>query len=140
MVGLVIVTHDDLGAALLRTAERILSTQAEGVQLVTVDWNDPLEQIESRVRSAVRAVMTDSGVVVLTDMFGGTPSNISLAFVGEGPIAGVTGVNLPMLLVYFNHRDEFDYIEMARHMKKRAIESIVCSLDVLPDLHVKTGG
>ena len=140
MVGLVVVTHGNLGEALLETAEHILNRPLEQVTRVTVEWNDPLDEIEKKVRRAVKTVMGGEGVVVVTDMFGGTPSNISLAFVGEGPIAVVTGVNLPMVLVFFNHQHEYDYQQLALHMKKRGRDSIVSSLDVLPDLHVVSRG
>lgn len=140
MIGLVLVTHGQLGKALLDTARHILNQECEHVTQVTVEWNDPLESTEKKVRKAVKEVLTDDGVIVLTDMFGGTPSNISLAFVGEGPIAVVTGVNLPMVLAFFNHRDGYDYKDLARLMKKRGAESILSSLDVLPDVHVLTRG
>lgn len=136
MIGLVIVTHGNLGQVLLETAEEITGIKAGRVLAVEVCWNDPVDVIESRVRKAINEVMGEKGVIVVTDMFGGTPSNISLAFVGEGPIAVITGVNLPMLMCFLNHQDEMDYVELVRHMKKRGIDSIVSSLDVLPDLHM----
>ena len=136
MLGLVVVTHGNLGETMLETAQTITGIHAERVALVEVSWNDPMDEIESKVREAIQKVMTDQGVIIVTDMFGGTPSNVSLAFVGEGPIAVVTGVNLPMFMVFLNHQDSMDYTEMARHMKKRGVDSIMSSLDVLPDLHL----
>ncbi len=135
MVGLVIVTHGELGRVMLETAQAIVQKPLPDVPVVSVDWRAPVPEIQETIRAAIRKVRDAEGVIIVTDMFGGTPSNISLSFIDEGPIVVLTGLNLPMLVVYFNYRDRMDYQTLARHMKKRAIESIVCSLDLVPEIH-----
>lgn len=135
MVGLVVVTHGSLGEALVETAETIMGRKIPQVALVSVHWQAPVSDIQRAIRDAIRKVMGPDGVIIVTDMFGGTPSNISLSFLGEGPIAVLTGVNLPMLMVYWNYWETMDYRALAQHMKNRAIASIVCSLDVMPEVH-----
>jgi PTS system mannose-specific IIA component len=96
MVGLVVATHGRLAEELLRTAQGIVGPieQCEGV---TVGAESSMEDARARLGEAVKRVDTGDGVLVLTDMFGGTPANLALTFLDE-KLEVVTGVNLPMLL------------------------------------------
>jgi len=97
MVGLVVATHGELAAALLRTAEGIVGPVERAVA-VSVDARTSVEEARARLATAIHKVGEDGeGVLVLTDMFGGTPANLALTFLEE-QIEVVTGVNLPMLL------------------------------------------
>jgi PTS system mannose-specific IIA component len=97
MVGLVVATHGELAAELLRTAEGIVGPVERAVA-VSVDAHTSVEEARARLATAIHKVGTDGeGVLVLTDMFGGTPANLALTFLEE-QIEVVTGVNLPMLL------------------------------------------
>ena len=97
MVGLVVATHGQLAAELLRTAESIVG-QVPSASAVSVDSTTSVEEARARLATAIHRVGTDGeGVLVLTDMFGGTPSNLALTFLDE-QIEVVTGVNLPMLM------------------------------------------
>jgi PTS system mannose-specific IIA component len=97
MVGLVIATHGELAAVLLRTAEEIVGPVAQAAA-VSVDAHTSVEDARARLATAIHKVGGDGeGVLVLTDMFGGTPANLALTFLEE-QIEVVTGVNLPMLL------------------------------------------
>jgi PTS system mannose-specific IIA component len=97
MVGLVVATHGALAAELLRTAEGIVGPIAQAA-VVSVDAQTSVEDARARLATAIHKVGGDGeGVLVLTDMFGGTPANLALTFLDE-QIEVVTGVNLPMLL------------------------------------------
>jgi PTS system mannose-specific IIA component len=97
MVGLVIATHGQLAAELLRTAEGIVGP-VPAAAAVSVDSSTSVEEARARLAAAIHQVGTDAeGVLVLTDMFGGTPANLALTFLDE-QIEVVTGVNLPMLM------------------------------------------
>jgi PTS system mannose-specific IIA component len=97
MVGLVVATHGELAAELLRTAEGIVGAVERAVA-VSVDARTSVEEARARLATAIHKVGGDGeGVLVLTDMFGGTPANLALTFLEE-QIEVVTGVNLPMLL------------------------------------------
>lgn len=97
MVGIVIITHGNLGAELIRAAEMIKG-RMEGVNFVSVDAIKGVEDLKKEITSSIKKVDAGEGVLILTDLFGGTPSNISLSFLKEGKVEVVTGVNLPMLL------------------------------------------
>ena len=97
MVGLVVATHGQLAAELLRTAESIVGP-VPGSAAVSIDSSSPVEEARARLATAIHKVGADGeGVLVLTDMFGGTPANLALTFLDE-QIEVVTGVNLPMLM------------------------------------------
>lgn len=96
MIGLVVATHGRLGEELLRTAEEIVGAIPRA-RAVCVSAGRPVEQARDELEEAIRAVDEGQGTLVLTDMFGGTPANLALAFLGSS-VEVLTGVNLPMLL------------------------------------------
>ena len=95
--GVLIVAHGDLAEVLARLVEKILGAAA-GIQTVSVGWDDDVESARRRVREALEKAEKGRGVLVLTDMFGGTPTNVALPFLKEHNVEIVTGVNLPMLV------------------------------------------
>ncbi len=101
--GVVLVTHVDYGAGLLRAAETILGPLADCAS-IQVDAGLDVAETVSRLKEAVGLLDKGNGVIVLTDMFGGTPTNLSLSLLGSGSIEVVTGVNLPMVLKVFESR------------------------------------
>ena len=105
MVGIVLVTHGKLGQELLRTAEGIVG-QLCGACAVSIDTQDAMDQIREKMAQAIGSVDQGDGVLVLTDMFGGTPANLALTFLDERRVEVVTGVNLPMLLKLGTTRDD----------------------------------
>ena len=96
MVGLVVATHGKLAEELLRTAEGIVG-RLEQCEAVTVVSSSSMEEARARLADAIHRVDAGDGVLVLTDMFGGTPANLALTFLDE-KVEVVTGVNLPMIL------------------------------------------
>ncbi|MFW5486971.1 MAG: PTS sugar transporter subunit IIA [Desulfovibrio sp.] len=96
-VGLLVVTHKDYGQALLEAAELIMG-DAPDVKTVGVEASTEVDAIITRIQEAVREADKGHGVLVLTDMFGGTPTNLSLSLLNKQNLEVVTGVNMPMLL------------------------------------------
>ncbi len=95
-IGIVIITHGNLGEALLDTCSMITGESGR-ITSISVQAGDDVEDTRDRIASAIDGVKGDKGVILVVDMFGGTPSNISLSFLGGDDIEVVTGVNLPML-------------------------------------------
>lgn len=96
-IGIVIVTHGKLGVALLDTCSMITGESA-GITSISVQAGDDVENTRDRIAEAIGQVRGSKGVILLVDMFGGTPSNISLSFLSAEDVEVVTGVNLPMLI------------------------------------------
>ena len=97
MIGVVVVTHGQLATELVNAAETIVGDLPR-FAAVSIGWHDAVELAREEIAQAVTRVDSGSGVIVLTDMFGGTPSNLAITFLAEGRVEVVTGVNLPMLL------------------------------------------
>ncbi len=104
MVGVVLVTHPNLGDEFVRSAELICG-KLPSVATVSIDTRKGVEELRRGIAEAIRRVDSGEGVLILTDMFGGTPSNMSLAFLKEGRVEVLTGLNLPMLIKISNCRE-----------------------------------
>lgn len=98
MVGVLILAHDGLGAALVASATHMLGRAPDNLREIGVTGPDEPEAIFERVRAALRALDTGDGVLVLTDIYGATPCNVAARLLERGRVEGVSGVNLPMLL------------------------------------------
>jgi len=129
MIGLVVVCHEDMAAGLVKAAEMIVG-KIEAVATVSVKQESAPELLRDEIQTAIKKVDRKKGVMLFTDMFGGTPSNIALAFLGEA-IEVVTGVNLSMLIKFANHRDEKALPELARLVQEAAQKSVVIASQML---------
>ena len=129
MIGLVVVCHEDMGPELVKAAEMIVG-KIEAVTTVSVKQESAPEQLREEIEAAIKKVDRKQGVMLFTDMFGGTPSNIALAFLGDS-IEVVTGVNLSMLIKFANHRDEKSLMELAKRVQEAAQKSIVIASQML---------
>ena len=129
MIGLVVVCHGEMGTELLRAAEMIVG-KIEGAVAVSVRQDTAPDGLRDEIEGAIRTVDRKKGVILFTDMFGGTPSNIALAFLGESAEV-VTGVNLAMLIKFANHRDDKDLPELARLVQEAGQKSIVIASQML---------
>ena len=98
MIGIVVVTHSGLGEALIEAAESIMEGNLGGATAVSVDLKQSAEDMRKKISGGIKKVDKGRGVLILTDMFGGTPSNLSLSFLEEGRIEVLTGVNLPLVI------------------------------------------
>jgi len=129
MIGLVVVCHEDMAAELVKAAEMIVG-KIESVAAVGIKQDSAPETLMDEVQQAIKKVDRKKGVMLLTDMFGGTPSNIALAFLGE-TVEVVTGVNLSMLIKFANHRDEKSLPELAALVQDAAQKSIIIASQML---------
>ena len=97
MIGVVVVSHGRLADEFVAAAEHVLGPQ-EQMRAVAIGPNDDMEERRTDIIDAVRAVERGDGVVILTDMFGGTPSNLAISVINQVKIEVIAGVNLPMLI------------------------------------------
>src|SRR4030043_2222325 len=113
MVGVVVVTHCHLGKELISAAELVVGEELKQFQSVSIDPKEGSEEIREKIIAAIRKVEGGQGILILTDMYGGTPSNISLSFLEEKKIEEITGVHLPMLLKLATNQDDMDLESLA---------------------------
>jgi PTS system mannose-specific IIA component len=124
MVGLVLATHSQLAEEFLRASEMIIGPLRNALA-VSITKEDSVENIRARIRQAIEAVGSDGeGVVIMTDLFGGTPANIGLSFLEPSQIEVLTGVNLPMVLKFFNSQEDLALAELAAMLKAYGQQSI----------------
>jgi PTS system mannose-specific IIA component len=129
MLGIVIVTHGLLGQEMLKTAEFIVGS-LDACASVSIDGLKGPDTLRASIEQAVNGVDRGRGVLILTDMFGGTPSNLSLSFLDEGKIEVLTGVNLPMLLKAVQLRKS-PLAEAAQSISEHARNSITVAGELL---------
>lgn len=129
MIGLVLVTHAGLATALKLSAEMIVGT-IEGCVTVEVAPDEIADDIMARVVAAVESVQSD-GAIIMTDLFGGTPSNMAMSFLKEGCIEVVTGVNLPMLIEFCSRRERMPVAELAADLYRTGREGIIVAGELL---------
>ena len=105
MLGLLVVTHGRLAEVLVEAATTIVG-EVESLEAVSIGWDDDVTEARKRVEDAVHRLGGDDGVLILTDMFGGTPTNIALSLLENGRVEVVTGVNLPMIIKFTDLREQ----------------------------------
>lgn len=130
MIGVVVVAHFKLAREMVAATELIVGKQNQ-FMYVDIFPDEEVEQIKSRVVQAIKGVNAGDGVMILTDMFGGTPSNISLSFLEEGKVEVVTGVNLPMLIKLVTYRQDKKLTELAEFISNYGKKNIYLATDVL---------
>jgi PTS system mannose-specific IIA component len=126
------MTHYALGQEFLNALQQIVP-EDPGFRAVSIDPSQPVDEMRKAIADELRAVDTGVGVLVLTDMFGGTPSNISLSFMQEHRVEVVTGVNLPMLIKLATLREEKPLEELAAFIKEYGQRNISLASEILPD-------
>jgi len=107
MIGLVLVTHGRLAEEFLAALEHVVGKQ-EATRTICIGPDDDMEMRREEIQDVVREVDSGKGVIILTDMFGGTPSNLSISMMEQGRIEVIAGVNLPMLIKLASVRDSDD--------------------------------
>ncbi len=130
MIGILIVTHKELAEAFKAVWDLILGSQ-ERIVAVSLDPNDPPEASRQQIQRGLAQVNNGTGVVILTDMLGGTPSNLTLSFLQEGKVEVVTGVNLPMLMKLANLREGQDLRQVALALAQSGQKGITVASEVL---------
>ena len=131
MIGIVIVTHSQLGEAMIEAAEFILGSRPESVVFVSIDLNENAKKLRQKIAKGIKQVNKNKGVLILTDMFGGTPSNLSYSFLDEGNIEVLSGVNLPILIRAINIRGKMDFSEIAKTLEVHGKKSISLASRIL---------
>ena len=119
MIGLLIVTHRDLGREFLNAAEFIVGG-IDAADAVAINQSSDSEKLRKVIADKVKALDRGHGVLILTDMFGGTPSNLSLSFLKEEMVEVLTGVNLPMVIAIVQNRTQNKLSELAEKAQKAA--------------------
>ena len=129
LVGVVVVTHGQLATELVNAAEMIVG-ELSGFVVVSIGWHDDVETAREAIAAAIARVARPAGVIVLTDMFGGTPANLGLPFLAEQQVEVITGVNLPMLIKLAKASGE-DLLELARRLCEHGRTAIRVASDLL---------
>lgn len=122
-VGGVIVSHGQVANELLAAAETVVGNLSH-IAAVSIGWHDDVEAAKAEIERAIKQVSQGNGVLVMTDMFGGTPTNISAMFLKEKEVEIVTGVNLPMVIKLATHNKETTLDEMAKAVEEQGKNSI----------------
>lgn len=131
MVGALIVTHGNLAFELLNAARQI-EADVTGIEAVPLDWSDSVEVAREKIAAALERTGRNGSVIIFTDMFGGTPSNISLSFLERGRIEIVTGVNLPMIVKFAMVKEEAkDVATLAHVICEKGSKAIRVASDLL---------
>jgi PTS system mannose-specific IIA component len=129
-VGVVIVTHGQLATELLNAAEMIVG-DLPGFAAVSIGWHDDVRVAREDLAAAVGRVQREAGVLILTDMFGGTPSNLGMSFLEPGRVEVVTGVNLAMLIKLARLKEPASLIDLARALCADGRGAIQVASDLL---------
>ncbi|CAN5574252.1 MAG: PTS sugar transporter subunit IIA [Pyrinomonadaceae bacterium] len=122
-VGGVIVSHGQVANELLAAAETVVGDLSH-ITAVSIGWHDDVELAKDEVARAVKTVSQGVGVLVMTDMFGGTPTNISAMFLKENEVEIVTGVNLPMVIKLATYSEETTLSDLAKEVEDQGKQSI----------------
>ena len=124
MIGIIIVTHGNLALELKSAMEHILGVQ-KNIEIICISSDDDLDEIKK--------IDNNNGIVMLTDMFGGTPSNLAISFLKTGKIEIISGVNLPMLVKLIGLRDSNDLSGVAQETKDSAQKYISIASEILSE-------
>src|SRR5438034_3873195 len=130
MIGVVVVTHGQLAIELVNAAEMVVGDLPQ-FTAVSIGWHDDVNDAREEIAQAIERVAADSGVLMLTDMFGGTPSNLGMTFLATDKVEVITGVNLPMLIKLAGLRSSSDLIGVAREMRDHGRSAIWLASDLL---------
>ena len=131
MIGIVVVTHCQLGEALIGAAEFIIGSRPESLESVSIDLSQNADKLRTKIAQGIKKVEGQEGVLILTDMFGGTPSNLSYSFLEEGHIEVLSGVNLPILIQAANDRKKMKLDQLAASLETFGKKSISLASGIL---------
>ena len=131
MIGVLVVTHCQLGDALLEAADFILGERPDAMEAVSIDLNENADKLRNKIADGLKRLKSDDGILILTDMFGGTPSNLSYSFLEEGRIEVISGVNLPILIRAASARKNQSLPELAANLEAFGKKSISLASGIL---------
>jgi PTS system mannose-specific IIA component len=130
MIGVVVVTHGQLATELVNAAETIVGDLPH-FAAVSIGWHEDVQDAREAIAAAIERVSRPGGVLLATDMFGGTPSNLGITFLKEDAVEIVTGVNLPMLIKAANLPDGRRLTDVARMLREHGRNAIWVASDLL---------
>jgi mannose PTS system EIIA component len=130
MIGVVVVTHGQLARELLNAAETIVGDLPR-FTAVSIGWHEDTQDARDEIAQAIGRVQQGDGVLILTDMFGGTPANLAMTFLGQDKVEVITGVNLPMLIKLAGLAEQPDLLAVAREMREQGRNAIWVASDLL---------
>ena len=130
LVGALVVTHGQLGQELVSAAQAIVG-EISYIAAVSIGWNDDVDESKKKIEQVVAEVDQGKGVIILTDMFGGTPSNLSLPLLKRNELEIVTGVNLPMVIKVANQSGTDSLSELVTQVKKQGQSHISIASELL---------
>jgi len=122
-VGGIIISHGQVANELLAAAEAVVGDQSH-ITAVSIGWHDDVGMAKDEISRAIEQVSDGNGVLLLTDMFGGTPTNIAAMFLKENEVEIVTGVNLPMVIKLASVNTEMSLHELAQEIEDQGKEAI----------------
>lgn len=132
MIGKLILTHGGLARELLSAAQTI-SGRLAAFEAVSLDWNDGLDEAKAQIAAALQRLDEGEGVLILTDMYGGTPCNVASLFYQPGKVEILTGVNLPMVLrLACQNVEDGGLSKMARRLQEKGQQSLCLVSDKVP--------
>jgi mannose PTS system EIIA component len=123
MIGGVIVSHGKLAEELLNALTIILG-EAVNIEAISIGWYDDVEESKKKINESIKRVDQKNGVLIFTDMFGGTPSNLSFSFLKDGQVEIITGVNLPMLIKFVSLQRSYNLEDVARKVVEQGKKNI----------------
>lgn len=135
-IGAVIVSHGQVANELLAAAEAVVG-DVDNVAAVSIGWHDDVEAAKAEIERAIEKVSQGVGVLLLTDMFGGTPTNISAMFLRENEVEIVSGVNLPMVVKVATIGKSIDLAEFAKEIEEQGKSAIMRAGELLEPLKLK---
>lgn len=131
MIGVVVVTHGQLATELVNAAETIVGDLPQ-FAAVSIGWHDDVDDAREEIKQAIGRVQAPDGVLILTDMFGGTPANLGLTFLEADKVEVITGVNLPMLIKLASlQKTASNLLAVAREMREHGRNAIWVATDLL---------
>jgi mannose PTS system EIIA component len=130
MIGVVVVTHGQLATELVNAAEMIVGDLPQ-FAAVSIGWHDEVNDAREEIGQAIERVRGEAGVLLLIDMFGGTPSNLGMTFLEKDRLEVITGVNLPMLIKLASLQTSQDLLAVARAMRDHGRSAIWVASDLL---------
>ena len=130
MIGLLIITHCQLAKELLEAAEFIVGS-IEAVECISIDTSKDNKELTDMIEKKIKSLDQGVGVLVLADMFGGTPSNLALSFLQKDTVEVVTGINLPMVIAVAHNRQGHGLAEIADMAKTAGRRSISLASELL---------
>jgi mannose PTS system EIIA component len=130
VIGVVVITHGQLATELVNSAEMIVGDLPH-FTAVSIGWHDDVSDAREDISQAIERVRGDGGVLLLTDMFGGTPSNLGMTFLEKDQVEVITGVNLPMLIKLAGKTRSSDLLAVAQEMREHGRNAIWVASDFL---------